>query len=303
MALGGSTTECLYLDQSETWTSLLQETLNGATQNQSVWVGNAGMSGRTTRHHLMAFQYMPFGEFKIDAVILLIGFNDFTQRLARGNQYDRNFLESSKAKKKLMTETFTGSNLRDPDEPFYKNIAIVQQFKKVRKLIRSEKIQDEAGMNYIAWRGYRRNAVEIIDELPLLSSALAEYAKNINDIINLAQMHSVRLIFMTQPTLWRANLDERLNALLWFGWLGEFHRNNGNAYYSATALQEGMHLYNETLLQVCKKRNMECLDLAPMLEKDTSVFYDDVHFNENGAKKVAWILSDFILRRTPFKGS
>ena len=60
LAIGGSTTECKYLDQSETWAYLLQETINENT-NHSVWVGNAGMSGTTTRHHLTVLQFYPLG--------------------------------------------------------------------------------------------------------------------------------------------------------------------------------------------------------------------------------------------------
>src|SRR5262245_37606946 len=37
LALGGSTTECGYLDQSETWPYLLQHTLQVNAQNQKVW--------------------------------------------------------------------------------------------------------------------------------------------------------------------------------------------------------------------------------------------------------------------------
>src|SRR5215467_5721639 len=71
MAIGGSTTECSYLDQPETWTQLLLETLNRNTRNQKIWVGNCGLSGTTTRHHLVAMQYLPLREMKINAVILL----------------------------------------------------------------------------------------------------------------------------------------------------------------------------------------------------------------------------------------
>src|SRR5215510_2655529 len=58
LAVGGSTTECSYLDQSETWTHLLQENLSGNTRNQKAWVGDAGLSGTTTRHHLVAMQHL-----------------------------------------------------------------------------------------------------------------------------------------------------------------------------------------------------------------------------------------------------
>src|SRR6185503_10261687 len=50
LALGGSTTECLYLDQAEAWPALLEDELARAL-GRKVWVANAGRSGRTTRDH------------------------------------------------------------------------------------------------------------------------------------------------------------------------------------------------------------------------------------------------------------
>jgi hypothetical protein len=97
LAMGDSTAECLYLDQSETWPYLIQRTLNENTPNQNVWVGNAGRSGFTTRHHIMAMRYLPLREMKIDTVILLIGLSDLGLRLAHNEHYDPNFLAKPKA--------------------------------------------------------------------------------------------------------------------------------------------------------------------------------------------------------------
>jgi hypothetical protein len=45
---------------------------------------------------------------------------------------------------------------------------------------------------------------------------------------------------------------------------------------------------------------VECIDLATTLEKDTTVFYDDVHFNESGAQKVSKTVSNYFLSHDPF---
>ena len=166
---------------------------------------------------------------------------------------------------------------------------------------RKEVIIDKAGEIYITWRKHRQNASEIRNELPDLSSALAEYAANINMIIDLAEKKSIRLIFMTQPTLWRSKLPQSLADLLWLGGIGDFQRESGLPYYSIEALQEGMEAYNDVLRQICHQRNLECIDLSSMLEKDTSVFYDDVHFNESGARKVSNVVSQYMMNHDPFK--
>jgi lysophospholipase L1-like esterase len=294
LAVGGSTTECSYLDQSETWTHLLQENLNRNTRNQKVWVGNGGLSGTTTRHHLVAMQYLPLREMKINAVILLIGINDLSLRLSHDKDYDPNFLEKPEVKKELLYRTFSGTYQLYPEDPFYKKTALWQMLRKAKQTISREHIEDEDGRIYITWREHRRRAAEIRDALPDLSSALEEYARNINMIIDLAKEKSVRLIIMTQPTMWRAGLPQDLDALLWLGGIGDFQKESGKPYYSVTALEIAMKAYNDTLLRVCRERSLEYLDLASLLEKDTTVFYDDAHFNESGALKVAEALSRFM---------
>jgi lysophospholipase L1-like esterase len=137
--------------------------------------------------------------------------------------------------------------------------------------------------------------------LPDLSTALDEYARNLTQIIAVAKEKSVRLIFITQPSMWKPRLPDNLEALLWLGGVGDFQKELGDPYFSAAALEKGMKAYNNTLLRVCRERQIECIDLAPTLEKDTTVFFDDVHFNEVGARKVAGAVSQYLLERSPFR--
>jgi hypothetical protein len=75
LALGGSTTECLYLDQLEAWPRLLQERLG-----PRVWVGNAGKSGLHTRHHRLQAETLLDQLPRMAAVIVLTGVNDLSAR-------------------------------------------------------------------------------------------------------------------------------------------------------------------------------------------------------------------------------
>lgn len=307
LAIGGSTTECLFLDQTETWSHLLQKTLNENASKHNVWVGNAGLSGKSTRNHIAAMQLLPLEEMKIDAIILLIGINDFSERLARNEDYDPNFLSKPDGMRKIVDETFTGGSHPYPGDSFLKRTALFQLLRKVKGMAPQKSgqnvIQDAAGQVYVTWRKHRRQATEIRDELPDLSSGLDEYTRNINKMIEIAREKSIRLIFMTQPTMWKRGLPKELEALLWFGGIGNFQEESGKVYYSWEALENGMKKYNAALLKICQEKHVECIDLAPLLEKDTTVFYDDVHFNESGARKVSKALSNHILGRSPFGGS
>jgi len=301
LAVGGSATMCGYLDQSETWAQLLQESLNRNTGTGQVWVGNGGVSGLATNHHVVALRYLPLRELKIDTVILLTGVNDLSLRLSRDKSYNPNFLEQPEAENELLAQTFTGTFDSYSNDPFFKRIAIWQLMRRTKKLLLGAYIEDEHGTVYATWREHRQHASEILDQLPDLSSALDEYSRNIKSIIDITREKSVRLIFMTQPAMWKSGLPKNLDSLLWLGGIGDFQKELGKPYYSTAALDKGMKAYNDTLIRVCRERQIECIDLASIMEKDTTVFYDDVHFNESGARKVAATLSRYLLEQNPFR--
>jgi lysophospholipase L1-like esterase len=289
LAVGGSTTECLYLDHEEAWPHLLQKNLNDNQSSYKVWVGNFGKSGLNTRDHIVELRYILKQYTNIDIIILLIGVNDLLYILGKDILYNQEFLKNSNDEHKLLLRAF--SNVRD--EPSQ----ILKMIKEYIFLPRT--VQDEAGKIYITWREHRRNAAAFRHTLPDLTSALEEYRRNIHTIIDLAQRKSIRVIFMTQPVLWTPNIPEQLNALLWLGGIGNFQKERGKEYYAVDALSTAMAMYNETLINTCHARQVECVDLASLLPKDTTVFYDDVHFNESGAKKVAEALTRYLIHDHP----
>jgi hypothetical protein len=151
------------------------------------------------------------------------------------------------------------------------------------------------------WRANRRAAAAIIDHVPDLTSGLEEYARNLSAIVDLVQPR--RLVFMTQPTLWRSDLEPAAQRLLWKGGQGNFQEERGKAYYSVRALADAMGAYNRRLLKVCEDRRLECIDLARHIPKTTEFLYDDEHFTEAGARLVAHVVSRHFMQRDPFRRS
>ena len=300
LAIGGSTTENMYMDQdSESWPHLLQMQLNEISDSQ-IWVGNVGRKGHTTREHVMQVQYLLEQYSEIDVVLLLVGINDMSLVFEQAEGYDPNYLESPKGSSKALSRAFALLPSQNPNRPLYTRTATwqlldgIQQSQIQRQTVDEANIQDRNGKHIILKRE-QRAAATIRDELPDLTLALDEYTRNITSIINTAQAHHVRLIVLTQPTIWRSDLSPEEDGLLVFG-----GGPDGEFYYSVSALEAGMALYNQRLLEICEQHQVECIDLANRLPKDTTVFYDDVHFNESGSAQVAEILADYLMDREPF---
>ena len=301
LAVGGSTTVCSYLDDLEAWPYLLQGLLNKKS-GFKVWVGNIGRSGLNTRHHIVQLDKLLAQYPRIDAVILLVGINDFVSRLKREKDYDGTSYLLPEDRYEVDTAAFfIGPD--PPDWPFYKRTQIWKRLRQIKQnfSILSDYIEDPKGNIYLKWRSHRQSAPLFRDTLPNLSSALTEYSNNLNRIIDITKERGVRVILVTQPFLWRRNLPQELRRLLWMGGIGDYQHQSGNEYYSVEALASGMGMYNETLLTVCRNRRIECIDLESSLPKDTTVFYDDVHFNVSGSRKVAEIVSNYLLGTSPFE--
>lgn len=160
--------------------------------------------------------------------------------------------------------------------------------------------QYDVGLTHKRLRARRQAATHFIDHLPDLTSPLAEYARNLNRIVDLVKKNGSQIVLMTQPVLWRRDLGPAAQNLLWFGGTGNFLKERGNPYYSVAVLEQAMNRYNETLIKVCKSRGINYIDLAKKVPRTTENFYDDVHFTEKGARLVAKIVSEYFLKQQPF---
>jgi hypothetical protein len=239
----------------------------------------------------------------IDTVIILAGCNDLIRRLIEDKKYDPYFLDHYEYwKQRIIKGAFSETPYYDGKYRFrsgyYDELAIVSLVKQVMDMYsKREMIQDEAGNMFVNLRNLRKGAKAIVEDLPDMTSGLEEYKRNLNAIIDIAQTRSVRIIFMTQPSLWKKDMTAQEKNLLWYGWIESFKTKR---YYSETALMRGMQAYNDALLQVCRTRGIECIDLAKELPKNSTIFYDDVHFTDKGSLMTADVVFNYFSKKKPF---
>jgi len=297
LTVGGSTTECLYLDDSETWPHLLEVRLNGgAFVPGPVWVGNVGKSGHNSSHHVQQAAKLIDQYPRIDMVLVLAGVND-TMPVLRDGRY-------VPLTDKELRQAFSiqpGGSLEDESYAFYKQTELWRTLRKVRdKWWRDDPgalIQDAAGSVFSAMRARRQRAKFYTDDLPDLSAGVQAYKTNLNMIVDSATQRGAQVILMTQPNLWSAHGTPETERLIWMGRMGRYTSGNAAGYYSSGAMESAMNVYNEALLEVCQARSLQCLDLAAALPKAADVFYDDVHFTEEGSRRVAEIVGAFFERQ------
>lgn len=302
LAVGGSTTISVYLDDSMAWPYQLQTHLNAKLGAGATWVGNVGRPGHTSAQHLLQVEKLLAQHPQIDAVLLLIGANDLLIPLGwRIASPPKNRDTSTHARLRVAFSDFPG---QDADAPWYLRNAAGRLWRLRSWLpVPQLAVMDEAA-SFMQWiRRHRERSGRLLGAMPDLSSSLAGYERRVNQIIDSAQRAGVRPILLTQPMLWRSGLTEEEHKLLWMGGPPIDKLSDGADYYSVEALMAGMRAYNDALLGVCRARGVECVDLASALPKTTRVFYDDAHFTNHGATLVAEHLARYLLARDPLAAS
>jgi hypothetical protein len=272
LAIGGSTTIEMFLDNNETWTHLLQEKSK---------VRNAGKNGLNSFHHIDQMNILLPQFPKTGTVIILMGINDLQLQLVRGKYTAGDSLER-------YNKTF--QVLPDQYFSWYKRSGYWKLFRNIKHRFytkaTNEMVLDKDGKVLIKHRNFRAACKQKTDTLPDWSAALKGYKNNINTLIEIAKEKHIELIFATQPVLWNTNNTAQQEDMMWMGGVGNFQENGGQ-YYTTKVLDESMQLFNKTLMESASAQGIKVIDLYSLLPKDESIFYDDCHFTELGARRVA----------------
>lgn len=302
LCVGGSTTECLFLDQADAWPQGVEDHLNARQQGLRVWVGNAGKSGLNTRDHIVQLKKLLPQHPEVDAIAMMLGVNDMMLRLSRGRRYNPAFLRGEGAEDFILPRSFQMLPLsQDGRKAGLRKTALWRFAGRVKDaLFRSNKVQSNAGSNIKHWREHRRNAQAYRERLPDMSRGLKEYLSNVRELIRICREHGVRPIFMTQPTVWHVDLSEEAIDTLWLGGIGDYMETPGCTYYGLSALVEGLGIYNGGLRELCAEEGVDCYDIAGDMPPDPAFFYDDVHFNTTGGRRVAELFGEYLLHASPF---
>jgi hypothetical protein len=56
-----------------------------------------------------------------------------------------------------------------------------------------------------------------------------------------------------------------------------------------------MRRYNARLLEFCRERNAECVELAARVPRTQEFFWDDLHLTEAGSRRVAEVVAAYLL--------
>ncbi len=293
LVFGGSTAIDVYLDQTEMWSHLVQDKLNATPGQPKTWVGNVARPSLATIHNLLEFDLMLPNLPHMDTFVNLVGVNDLQMAL-------RSSYLSNVTLKDHLNWTFSVR----PNKRFRDRVAIYRFYERIKdwwKRSRNSVVYTEYATDAAKWRICRQTAPKknLID-LPNLDAGLANYRSNLNKLIERSESYHSPMIFLTQPTLWKADMAPEDAALLTAGGVGGPAGGRADwctkkIYYSPSALARGMKMFNDALLDVCHRHQIFCIDLAARVPKERRYFFDDMHFSEAGARLVSDVVAAGII--------
>jgi lysophospholipase L1-like esterase len=262
VCMGGSTTECFYLNDGKDWPNVLGKKLR--EERPQLWLNNAGMDGQSSFGNLaMLKQYII--EIKPDYIILMCGLNDIgLQTPGTFDTYDNtwfkkvyNFLELPST---IVNISRAGDAKKaDLQHRFFKDIS------KEEKLVLSDS--------------------QILKQLKEQQKFLPAYRERITEFAKLCKANGIKLIFVSQAILFSDEPD-----LLTDVQLGEIKTGNTNGKGKSLMLK----MYNKATFDVAEKMNVPFINLSARLPKDSRFFYDGYHFTNDGAEMAADIIYDEI---------
>ena len=259
------TTKCSFLPDDKTWPARLQQMLQ--TTVPTISVQNAGLSGHTTRGHVLLMERVAL-RIKPDMAIFLVGLNDLQLSL------DRRTVERGERSPGLHYTVFASSRVLQFLYSWYRILV---------DRLPSEELGHRHGGDAKEIMELKPLKVEtpLPSDLARVLGSLELFERNIESLISMARAHNISPVFLTQPLLYG-------DSPKWAGIQGEsFWFRDQHLSVSAATYRRMLDIFNQRLLEICLQNDVPCIDLASTIPNDQEFFYDSMHFTERGAELVA----------------
>lgn len=250
--LGGSTTECMYMQEEERFPYLVGRELEKSL-GLKVNSLNGGASGNHSLHCVLALQGKVLPR-KPQAVVLMECVNDLNYLMIVGDYW------TSHATRGIVFDKDYG-----PVKTF-----LIERFM-------GRKVQTTLGSDeFAAQRGQKRT---------LDPAALAQgYRKNLELFVFLCRQHGITPVLMTQFNRFTQTPEENL--------LRQMQAIRDDWGVDFAAYRAAYRVLQDTLRAVAAEQKVALIDLDALVPKDKSLMYDVVHVNARGSELVARLVSE-----------
>jgi lysophospholipase L1-like esterase len=259
--LGGSTTECMFVDEDQRFPYVVGKMLEEET-GKKINSYNGGMSGNNTLHaiDLLINKVIPLHP---QVVVFMENINDLSTLLYEGTYWNQHTVRSP-------IETLQKTKLVGK---LLKEILFPELNQAYRNL--KESLATRPWDEFASARGKRLT----IDK----AEFVRKFAMNLQTLICICQAHEITPVLMTQANRITDHPDPVVAA-----YIGRYGDDTGISYAQLKDLYDA---FNDAIREAGRKNHVMVIDLAQEIPANKKYIYDIVHFNDAGSQLAARIIA------------
>ena len=259
--LGGSTTECMFMDEDHRFPYVAGQILEQET-GAKINSYNGGMSGSNSLNaiDILINKVIPL---KPDVVVFMENINELSTLLYEGTYWNRRTPRSPL--ETLKKRPLVGKLLK---EMFIPNLN--HAYKNLKKTLSRHEEDEFAGA---------RGKKLIFDRAKMGH----DFAANLQTIVCTCKAWGIVPVLMTQANRITDHPDPVVAA-----YIARDGRDRGISYQEFKELYDA---FNDTIREVGRKNQVMVIDLAREVPPDKKYLYDLVHFNDAGSQLAAQIIA------------
>jgi lysophospholipase L1-like esterase len=259
--LGGSTTECMYMDEDNRFPFLVGRLLEKET-GEKINSYNSGRSGNNSLNDIdiLINKIIPLHP---QIVVFMEDINDLSTLLYEGTYWNKHTARSPIVtidKPKMVGKLLKAILFPELD----------QAYRKLKESL-ATKPWDEFAND-------RRKKITINK-----ARFVHEFAMNLRTLICICRVHEITPVLMTQENRITDHPDPVVA-----GYLSRYGANTSISYSQFKDLYDA---FNETIRRVGQENHVMVIDLAREVPSNKKFIYDLVHFNDTGSQLAAGIIA------------
>lgn len=262
--LGGSTTECTFVSEKIRFPYLVGRIIEEKT-GLKVNSFNSGVSGNDSLHSIdiLLNKALPM---KPNIVVMMHNVNDLSTLILEKSYWNNNP---------------TRSAIVGEDNPFrgslakIKNTLIPNLYVVLKNILHTG--QQAGEFDHVKGNKIQLNKNYLLNE----------FKNNLRIFISISKIKGVTPVLMTQANRLKDNPDKLIEKLM-----SHFEKDYQFTYKE---YKEVYDLFNQAIREVGRENNVLVIDLAKKVPQEKEYIFDIAHFNDNGSKFVAEIISERLI--------
>ncbi len=298
LVLGGSSTECRYIDQKSTWPAVVQQFLNqpeslDLLRARRAHVGNVGRSLTNCRQLKVILERVLPRYDQLDAIVLMIGASDVVQWLASGagTAVDRAAVPDEELFDEQPFGSFGSSFGWTPSTLALRRVAS----RTARGVFGRMETFRGAGRGVGRARKSRAAATKLVDTLPDPAPMLAHFDEHFRALVRLAQ-EEARTVIVVRPCWARGGVGSDVPELGWMFADGDLRGGKVDRWYTQRVADRLLETVERKISAVARELGVPEIDPKLLIDAGPEHFYDVGHLTPAGCAIVGNAIAQAVLR-------